>query len=293
MYMHFEDKLVHWTCLPLPPPPAPTPSLSPRQRTWRTLERSSLPLTHSFRSTTCVAKCCWLAVCVNVALQAVPFNSVQTLEQSLVEKQKNRYRNVLPSESQSGCVAVLTPLPCRPTLGSQAAAQWRGRLFLYQCQLHQGECSYHSLAVVSLFLPVMQGFDGAPKAYIATQGLHVVKRACIYHVLYVCVCIYHVLYVCVCVYHVLYVCVCVYHVLYVCVYISCAVRVCVCISCAVRVCVCISCAVRVCVCISCAVRVCVCTGPIPESVDDFWRLVWEHDVTIIVMITALVERGKV
>ena len=161
---------------------------------------------------------------MNVALQAVPFNSVQTLEQSLVEKQKNRYRNVLPSESQSGCVAVLTPLPCRPTLGSQAAAQWRGRLFLYQCQLHQGECSYHSLAVVSLFLPVMQGFDGAPKAYIATQGLHVVNEG---------------------------------------------------------------------VCISCAVRVCVCTGPIPESIDDFWRMVWEHDVTIIVMITALVERGKV
>jgi len=34
-------------------------------------------------------------------------------------------------------------------------------------------------------------------------------------------------------------------------------------------------------------------GPLPETVDDFWRMLWEHNSTIVVMLTKLREMGKV
>ena len=35
------------------------------------------------------------------------------------------------------------------------------------------------------------------------------------------------------------------------------------------------------------------SGPLPHTVDDFWRMVWEHDLPTIVMLTQLEESGKV
>ena len=35
------------------------------------------------------------------------------------------------------------------------------------------------------------------------------------------------------------------------------------------------------------------TGPKENTVNDFWRLVWEQDITQVVMLTNLMERGKV
>ena len=34
-------------------------------------------------------------------------------------------------------------------------------------------------------------------------------------------------------------------------------------------------------------------GPVPDSVPDFWRLIWEQNIQIIVMVTNLEERGRV
>jgi len=35
------------------------------------------------------------------------------------------------------------------------------------------------------------------------------------------------------------------------------------------------------------------TGPVPASVPDFWRMVWEQGSATIVMLTNLEERGRV
>ena len=34
-------------------------------------------------------------------------------------------------------------------------------------------------------------------------------------------------------------------------------------------------------------------GPVPDSIVDFWRMVWEQEVPTIVMLTNLEERGRI
>ena len=36
-----------------------------------------------------------------------------------------------------------------------------------------------------------------------------------------------------------------------------------------------------------------CQGPMSDTTNDFWRMAWEHNTAIIIMITRLYERGKV
>ena len=38
---------------------------------------------------------------------------------------------------------------------------------------------------------------------------------------------------------------------------------------------------------------CVVTGPLPTTIGDFWRMIWEYKATDVVMLTGVVEAGKV
>ena len=53
--------------------------------------------------------------------------------------------------------------------------------------------------------------------------------------------------------------------------------------------------VCVCVCVVCnlILHVHALSGPVTQSVEQFWRMVWEYQLETIVMLTKCVEGGKV
>lgn len=52
--------------------------------------------------------------------------------------------------------------------------------------------------------------------------------------------------------------------------------------------------VFVCVCVFRQQRGYIATqGPLAETTEDFWRMLWEHNSTIVVMLTKLREMGRV
>ena len=37
----------------------------------------------------------------------------------------------------------------------------------------------------------------------------------------------------------------------------------------------------------------VCTAPVPGTVDDFWQMIWDQQINIVVMLTRTMEGKKV
>ena len=41
------------------------------------------------------------------------------------------------------------------------------------------------------------------------------------------------------------------------------------------------------------VRLMICTAPVPGTVDDFWQMIWDNRIDIVVMLTKTMEGKKV